>query len=853
MSDNVGQRAFQNARLKKKQDAETAKLLERAVALVNTGALPDARAVLQQLLQLAPRHFEALHLLGMTEYHTRRSHEAERFLAQAVDIEPRSVDAHFNRGVVLTSLGRFDDARASYQRATALKPQHANALYNLAHVNGILNLPDEAIENYDRAIAVKKDFAEARYGRGLVLEKLGRYQEALESHERALVIKPRYVDALNGRGSALHELGRFTEALRSYDEALAINSRFAPGHNKRGITLFALDRNDDALDSYDGAIAADPGFADAHNNKAVVLHELGRYADALESCNIALAIDPASWTAFNCRGAILSSLRDYNGAMASFARAIEIRPDYAEAFANRGSALLDMDQPAEALRDLDRAVALNPRLFKAWMVRGSTLLASKRTSEAIACCETALAIKPDAPDAFAVLGVCLAALGDIEGALAKFDRALAIKPDCVDAIVTKIFVLDFSSEADFEQHRDVRRLWWKHMGSKIRTLGEPYRNIRDPQRRLVLGYMSSDFRNHSAARAFKPVLKFTDNAQFETVCYSCSPTKDAITDEFRQIADRWHDASQWSDDRLSDQIRQDGIDILIDLSGFTAGARLNVIACKPAPIVVHGWGHGTPPGMPTIDYVFSDPVSIPPAARHLFTEKLYDLPCATTLDPLPADVPVAPNLPAITNGFMTFGAFNRVSKISDAAAEVWARILDRLPDAKLLIKDAKLDDPMIRDNLLARFTRHGVTAGRIALLGATSRAVHLAAMSNVDISLDTFPQNGGVSTWESLQLGVPVVTKLGVNLSSRAAGGILCAVGLSDWVGNSAEDYIGIAVARATRIDELANLRRALPGQIAASKAGNPKAYAAEVGKAYRSMWQTYCARETDQHDDQQG
>src|SRR3954470_854326 len=145
MSDSVGQRAFQNARLKKKQQAEAAKLLERAVALVNTGSLPDARAVLQQLLQLSPRHFDALHLLGMTEYHTRRYHEAEQLLAQAVDAEPRSVDAHFNRGVILSLLGRHAEARTSYQRTIALKPQHALALFKLAYTCGVVGLRDEAL------------------------------------------------------------------------------------------------------------------------------------------------------------------------------------------------------------------------------------------------------------------------------------------------------------------------------------------------------------------------------------------------------------------------------------------------------------------------------------------------------------------------------------------------------------------------------------------------------------------------------------------------------------------------------------------------------------------------------------
>jgi predicted O-linked N-acetylglucosamine transferase (SPINDLY family) len=843
MSDSVGQRAFQNARLKKKQQAETAKLLERAISLVNTGSLPDARAVLLQLLQLAPRHFDALHLLGMTEYHTRRYIEAEQLLAQAVDAEPRSADAHFNRGVVLTSLRRFEEARASYQRVAALKPQHASALHNLAHVCEVLNLPDEALANYDKAIAVKNDFAEAWYNRGVVLEQLKRYQEAFDSHSRALVIKPRYAEAMAGRGSALHEMGRSTEALESYEKALAINPHFAEALNKRGIALFELERNEDALDSYDSAVAADPKLADAHGNRAIVLHELRRHAEALESYDKALAIDPASWTALSGRGAVLSSLRDYDRALQSFARAIELRPDYAEAFANRGGALQDLGRLPDALINLDRAVALNPGLFKAWLLRGSALLASRRASEAIACGERALAIKPNSPGAHTLLGTCLAALGDVEGAIARFDRALAIKPDCDEAIISKIFVLDFSDDANFEQHRNVRRLWWEHIGSKTPVPDEPYRNIRDPGRRIVVGYLSSDFREHSAAKVFKPVLQYTDKSHFETVCYSCSPVKDRATEVFEQMADRWHDASQWNDDRLADQIRQDRIDILVDLSGHTEGTRLRVVAKKPAPIVAHGWGHCTPPGLPTIDYVFADPVTIPPEVRHLYLEKIYDLPCMLTLDTLPDDV-LRTALPALTNGFVTFGVFNRISKISDSATAAWAEILRRVPRAKLLIKDGALDDPTVRENLLARLARHNMATDRVELRGGTPRLQHLAAFNDVDICLDPFPQNGGASTWEALRMSVPVVAKLGNALSQRAAGGIVTAVGLADWVADSTEGYIDTAVSWAGRIDELAQLREEMPRRLNESAAGNPRLYADAVGKAYRAMWQTYCARE---------
>ena len=251
-------------------------------------------------------------------------------------------------------------------------------------------------------------------------------------------------------------------------------------------------------------------------------------------------------------------------------------------------------------------------------------------------------------------------------------------------------------------------------------------------------------------------------------------------------------------------------------------------------------GHGTGTGLPTIDYLFSDPVAIPGTVRHLFAETVVDLPCFVTLAPLPAGLARA-EAPALSNGFVTFGVFNRISKISDEAAEVWSRILERVPDSRLLIKDVALDDQLVRDKLLARFAACRLPAERVDLLGATLRSEHLTSFNRVDIALDPFPQNGGVSTLEALQMGVPVVAKLGNSLPSRAAGAILTALGMPDWVADSDEAYVEIAAGRAARIDDLDQLRRELPGQINAAAAGNPVSYARAVDDAYRAMWKRYC------------
>ncbi|MET4294501.1 putative O-linked N-acetylglucosamine transferase (SPINDLY family) [Bradyrhizobium sp. LB8.2] len=705
MGNGVGQRAFQNARIQKRQKAEVTPLLERALYLHKAGLLTEAQAAYRQLLELAPDQFVALHLLGVLESQAKNYQQAEILLSRAVAVDPRSPEAQMSRGVALNGLQRHDEARESYKKAIALRPNFAVALSNLGNV------------------------------------------------------------------------------------------------------CLGLDLHHEALESFDEALAIDENLADAHNG----------------------------------RGWALCSLRDYGEAIASLNRALSIQPNHVSALTNRAAAWLELLRFDEASADYNRVIALAPDNANGWYGRATVLVRNKGIADALPDCEKALAINPAFFQAHILLGQCLAGLGRVDEAHASFDRALAIKPDFEDAITNKIFALDFVADASVAQHQQARRLWWERVGAKIASAAVgPHDNSCDPDRRLVLGYVSSDFHAHSAAFIFKPVLQHHDRTQFEIVCYSCSPKADATTGEFQGIADRWRDASQWTDDHLAAQIRADGIDILIDLSGHTKGHRLGVFARKPAPVQVHGWGHGTGTGLRTIDYLFSDPVAIPFAVRQLFAETVVDLPCFVTLVPLPDGIARAPT-PAISNGFITFGVFNRISKISDEAVEVWSRILEQVPGSRLLIKDFALDDRLVRDNLLARFAACRLPAERVDLLGATSRTEHLASFNRVDIGLDPFPQNGGVSTWEALQMGVPVVAKLGNSLPSRAAGSILTALGLPDWVANSDEAYVEIAAARGSQIGDLQKLRCELPGQIRAAAAGNPVSYTQAVDDAYRAMWKRYC------------
>ncbi|MDU0957157.1 MAG: acetylglucosamine transferase, partial [Bradyrhizobium sp.] len=447
---------------------------------------------------------------------------------------------------------------------------------------------------------------------------------------------------------------------------------------------------------------------------------------------------------------------------------------------------------------------------------------------------------PTAQVALTLLGACQGRLGDIEGAIARFDQALAVQPDYDEAITKKIFYLDFLSGADFAVQQAARYYWWVAVGSKFPRRKLAARAL-DPERRIVVGYVSADFRTHSAAFAFLPVLRGHDKTQVQVNCYSSSPRHDDLTATFQSIADVWVEAANLSDDELADRIQADGVDILVDLSGYTTGTRMPVFARKPAPIQVTAWGSGTGTGLATMDYFFADPVTVPANVRPLFAERVHDLPSVITIDPL-LDIPPSPP-PMLQNGHVTFGVYNRIDKISDEAIALWARLLGEVPDAKLVVKHLALNDPLVRDGLLGRFVTQGVKESRILCLGASARSEHLRSFDRIDIALDPFPQNGGISTFEALYMGVPVVAKLGAGAASRAAGGILTAAGLSDWVADDDDGYIRIAKTFAAQPELLAQLRTELPGKVARSPAGDVAHYTRCVEAGYRQFWRDYCAK----------
>jgi predicted O-linked N-acetylglucosamine transferase (SPINDLY family) len=587
------------------------------------------------------------------------------------------------------------------------------------------------------------------------------------------------------------------------------------------------------------SVAIEPDNADDLCNLGEIHVRLERRREAARAFARTLALAPAFGDAHRKRGLNCQLLGEFDAAEACYGRALALMPEKGELEILRLFAAMANAPEAQIPAYIDRILAAPARTAEELSVRASALWGRGYDREAARAWTQVLALKPDAFDYWVNRGVSLASLSRYDEAVRGARRALAIKPDYSHAYTNLIFWLDFLPDRDFAADQAERRRWAEIQRKSVPPPA-PHANVRDPDRRLRLGYVSSDFKGHAVAGVFGPVLRRHDRSRFELFLYSGVVREDNSTSEFRAQATEWRSTLGLSPDALADRIRADRVDILIDLSGHTAGNHLLTFLRKPAPVQVTAWGSATGTGLSEIDYFLADPVLVPEVVRGLFAEEIYDLPGAIAYGRFDGLPEVSPS-PASSGEPAVYGCFNRAIKIGPASVDAWSRILSRVPGARLYLKDRAFDQVIVRERLRDGFTARGIDADRVEFAGSTSRAEHLDAHRRVDIALDPFPANGGVTTSEALMMGVPVVALLGSSAVSRTSASLLSAVGLPDWIAADVDGYVDIAVAWSTRIDALTALRQTLRSRYFASPVGDTDAYTRAVEAAYRDMWRRWC------------
>jgi protein O-GlcNAc transferase len=574
----------------------------------------------------------------------------------------------------------------------------------------------------------------------------------------------------------------------------------------------------------------------------VIEHQRGHQEQAIRLIDRALAVKPDYARAFFARGNILGALNRREEALEAYNKAMVLKPDFVEALNNRGIELAQLKRQREAIESFDKALAITPEYAEALYNRGRVLGTLNYQRDALESFDKALAIKPRYAEALNNRGAALRKLRRISDAIASFKQSLAIRanPTCHSNL---IFALNFVPAATAARQQTERSRWNELYAQRFYALARPHNNDPDPSRRLRIGYVSSYFRHQAATYAFGGVILSHEPTDFEVVCYSDTSDEDEVTAQLRARADKWHRTMALSDDEFAELVRDDGIDILVDCVGHMGGHRLPVFARKPAPIQVTAWGEPTGTGLTAIDYLLADPVLVPESERALLAEQVFDLPNFLGYW-VPDALPEPAALPAIANGYVTFGSFNRLAKIQDPVLRSWAAMLRVLPKARLVIKgDLRHDEPGMAEAVFEVLCKEGIRRERVTVLGHGDRTDHFKAYQMIDIALDPFPHGGGMTTLDALWMGVPVVTWRGGTISSRLAAASLTTLGLTDFIAADLEHYIRLAVDKAADLDALARLRSSLRGRVGGSVIGDPIRYTRNVESVYREMWQRWCTQ----------
>ncbi len=607
-------------------------------------------------------------------------------------------------------------------------------------------------------------------------------------------------------GNILEDEGRLAEALQRYDEAIRLAPKIARGHLNRGNALSSMGNIKEGIKAFDTAIKLDPNYASAYYNMGNAQAGLSNHEVALTAYRKALQLKPDFAQVCVAMGCVMEDLGKFEEAVSCYQQATELRPDYPEAYYNIGLVSGKMGKIDAAITNYGRAVEIKPDYTEAHFSLAVILRDNYRQNEAITSYRHALTCDPDRQMAFSNL-------------LFSLTHDEEIDPNTL-----------FSEHLAFGRHVEtsLKENWPKHT------------NLRDPDRCLRIGFVSGDFYAHAVALFVEPMLAvLAKSSQLSLYAYYNNPIEDHITSKIKTLFRYWRTVNGLSDTEFVEQIRRDEIDILVDLSGHTGLHRLHGFARKPAPIQASWIGYPATTGLKSMDYYIADSHWLPPGKLDdQFTEKLVYLPANAPFQP-PKESPDLNELPALRNGCLTFGSFNRPNKLSPTVIALWSKLLKSLPNSRMLL--GGLSSSLDHEVLIDWFEREGVSRERLFLYPRSELKTYLALHHQVDICLDTFPYSGGTTSSLALWMGVPTLTLAGRTAPSRQGAAMLGYLGLDQFVAENHDEFVSKGLYWSAHLADLAHLRHGMRARFERAPSGQPEVIVAALEQAFRMMWRNWC------------
>ncbi|ARJ65546.1 SPY protein [Magnetospirillum sp. ME-1] len=751
-------------------------ILAQAQAAHRAGKHADAESSYRRVLAARPDHTEAMYALGVLMAQSRRVSESMDLLKRASCLAPEDARIARNLALVLQAAGRPKEAEAEFIRLCEMEPGVGEHRFGLALLYSAQGRHQDCVEQFRKGLALAPDNADAWCNLGLAYRAAGENQDALEAFARAVSVSPAMVKAHGNRGALLMALGRWEEAVEAWDRLLALDPGIAEVYADKGVALAQLGRIGDAADCFRRAEELDSNNALYPYNLGRALQDQGCLPEAAEAYDRATARDPEYVSAYLNMGVVLRRMGNVDLALNKYARVIELQPDNGAAHLNRGKLLTDQSRFDEALSDYRRAVELMP-------------------DDADSRCELVHARRQlcDWDD--------LAADEEVLRALVRAGADGGVDP----------FVF-MSLDATPGEQLACARLWAAEVEQKALSKAgrlAPARPSSDGPIRL--GYLSADFRRHPGAQIVTDLLERHDRGRFTVHAYSCGPDDDseerrrvmAAVDQFTDIADL--DLAE-----AAARIRDDGIDILINLSGYTQYNRTGLLALRPAPVQVSYLGYVGTLGADFADYLVVDPVVVPPSEQEYFTERLVYLPhCYLPSDSSRALPPAGPGRAemGLPEDGIVFCAFHGHQKITPSTFKLWMEVLGKVPGSVLWLLDGA---DSTREFLRGHAGKAGIDSDRLVFAPRVEFEAHLDRHRLADLFLDALPYNAHGSAVDALWMGLPLLTREGSSFPGRVASSVLQAAGLPELVTRSPAAFVETAVALANDPARLAGLRRHL-------------------------------------------
>lgn len=699
-----------------------------------------------------------------------------------------------------------------------------------------------AAQCFERILSATPKDSRAWFLGGKLLSQADRHTDAIGYYRNAVNLDPTNGEYFAELSQCLIETSAISEAVTTARRAVALGPQLAISHAVLGSALTITNQEREALRCADRALEIDEQCGLAHIVKGVCLKSAKEYQQAIDSLSRAVELMPNEVRAWRMLSQAYALAKLFAEAINAGKRAIELYPHDFSTYLYIAGAALNSGRYDVAIQAGELARKIDPTDWNVHGILGTSLYHAGRYFEAQEILVTGEKLAPSEPMFPHNLGAVALGTGDTDLVIKYCKKTRELKPDYNESFSNELFSRQYTADASLKLIYETSIEFEKTYAEPLRKSWREFARPKDKQKKLRIGLVGGDFHSHPVGFLTIGALERIDNKKFEFACYSNGPDADDATNtRFRKLSVLFTDIREMSDDAVAERIREDGVDILIDLSGHSSRNRLLILARKPAPIQATWVGHPGSTGLTAIDYLITDEFHLPPNCDQYLSEKHLRLPCPHITYEAFAPELVAENAPCIESGTVTFGSFNNPAKLNPRVIEIWSSILNSVAGSKLFLKFRAFDDRLVKERFLGLFAQHGVSEDRLIIEGWSSVREMLKLYGRVDIALDPFPFCGGMTTFSSLEMGVPVVTYQGETFACRQTASYYTHMGMSELTAHSLDEYVALAQSLARSPERIQEYRKTLQQRLFKSPLCDRDLLARQLEVAFRGMWNEWC------------